>query len=162
MSDGHDGVVRVVAGTGTGPTELAAYDDALRAAGVHDYNVVTVSSVLPADATLREVDAPPDLGAAGGRLTAVQARATTTAGPAVAGLGWATGPGAGIVYEATGERAATVRAELDAGLDAGTGMRDRPFTDRGERLATVDPGGAAAGCAVVLAVYGDADPVWGR
>jgi len=162
MSDERERVVRVVAGTGTGPTALSAYDDALRAAGVHDYNVVTVSSVLPAEAALREVGTAPDLGAAGGRLTAVQARATTTDGPAVAGLGWATGSGAGIVYEATGERAAPVREELTAGLDAGTAMRERSFTDRGERLATVDPAGAAAGAAVVLAVYGAADPVWGR
>ncbi|MEF8907067.1 MAG: pyruvoyl-dependent arginine decarboxylase, partial [Haloarculaceae archaeon] len=38
-------VIRVVWGSGTGPTGTAAYDAALAEAGVHDYNLVTVSSV---------------------------------------------------------------------------------------------------------------------
>ena len=44
------GTIRVVRGTATGPTATASYDAALAAANVHDYNLVSVSSVIPADA----------------------------------------------------------------------------------------------------------------
>jgi arginine decarboxylase len=39
------GSIRIVRGTATGPTAMAAYDAALAAAGVHNYNLVSVSSV---------------------------------------------------------------------------------------------------------------------
>ena len=46
------GRVRIVWGSSRGPTALSAYDVALAAANVHDYNVVHVSSVLPAGANV--------------------------------------------------------------------------------------------------------------
>jgi arginine decarboxylase len=152
--------VRVVWGTGTGPTALASYDAALADAGVHDYNLVTVSSVVPAGATVEAVGTASDLGPAGDRLTAVEARATA-AGPeqVVAGLGWATGASAGIVYEATDGDEGAVREELLTGLAAGTALRDRDF---GEPTVRTVAAGADAGeyaTAVVLAVYGGSEAV---
>lgn len=70
------GRVRIVWGTGTGSTALASYDAALAAAGVHEYNLVRVSSVLPADTTVDVVGTAPDLGPVGGTLTVVEARET--------------------------------------------------------------------------------------
>ncbi|PSP40313.1 pyruvoyl-dependent arginine decarboxylase, partial [Halobacteriales archaeon QH_10_70_21] len=70
------GTIRVVWGTATGPTAMASYDAALAAANVHDYNLVSVSSVIPADATVEVVGEAPDLGPAGERLTVVEGRAT--------------------------------------------------------------------------------------
>lgn len=70
------GCVRIVWGSGVGPTELTAYDAALAAANVHDYNLLRVSSVLPADATIELAGVAPDLGPVGGKLTVVEARET--------------------------------------------------------------------------------------
>lgn len=69
--------IRVVPGTGTGPTALAAYDAALADAGVHNYNLIRVSSVVPAESRIEVLDTAPDLGPAGNRLTVVEARTTT-------------------------------------------------------------------------------------
>lgn len=153
--------VRVVGGTGTGPTAVASYDAALADAGCHEFNVVTVSSVVPADATIEVVDAAPDLGPAGSRLLAVQARATA-AGPAdvAAGLAWATGEGAGVVYEAAGEDGpGAVELELDDGLAAGVALRDRDLAETGRTVveATADEGVHVT--AVVLAVLGEGQPL---
>ncbi|MFC6727007.1 pyruvoyl-dependent arginine decarboxylase, partial [Halobium palmae] len=64
--------IRVVAGVGTAPTEMASYDAALADAGIHNYNLVPVSSVVPGDATVAFVGTAPDLGPAGNRLTVVE------------------------------------------------------------------------------------------
>lgn len=157
--------VRVAAGAATGPTALSAYDAALAEVNLHNYNLVTVSSVVPADADVREVEAAPDLGPAGNRLTVVQARATATPAEArhtdrvVAGLGWATGPGPGLFYEATGTDPEAVRETIREGLAAGRDLRDWTVTDETVRLATAPTDPAAYTAAVVVAAYGDADPV---
>lgn len=200
--------IHVAAGVGHGPTELSAFDAALADAGVGDYNLVTVSSVVPADGTVRVVDRAPDLGPAGGRLTVV--RATTAAAPTatvdserpaeplgasgltervagdetgengasrdttetasgvasttddpdlVAGLGWATGPGPGLFYEATGDDPAAVRDRIVRGLDAGGGLRDWDLPERTVTLATAATEPDAHVAAVVVAAYGGAEPV---
>ena len=69
--------IRVVHGVGEAATKMASYDAALADANVHNYNLVTVSSVIPSDATVEAVGTAPDLGPAGERLTVVEARATT-------------------------------------------------------------------------------------
>jgi arginine decarboxylase len=176
--------VSVAAGVGRGPTAMASYDAALAGAGVHNYNLVTVSSVVPADATVEAVETAPDLGPAGGRLTVVQGRATAeptesvgsevTAEPVVnaeseesdasedhvvAGLGWATGPGPGLFYEADGSDPATVRDRIDRGLDAGAALRDWTLTDREVTLAVGSVQPDAHVTAVVVAAYGTAERI---
>ena len=158
--------IRVVTGVGTGPTEIASYDAALAAANVHNYNLVTVSSVIPADATVEAVGSAPDLGPAGNRLTVVEARATVPTGdPAGAVLGWATGPGPGLFYEAAGpETPETLRAEVERGLSAGRELRDWTFTDESVAVESVAPGELGPGAdewttVVALAVYGDSEAI---
>jgi len=152
--------LRIVRGTGTGPTAVSSYDAALVDANVHDYNVVSVSSVVPAEASVEAVGTAPDLGPAGNRLTAVEARATA-AGPdgVAAGLAWATGEGAGLVYEAHGEAAATVRTELQEGIAAGCDLRDRSFDDPEFLTATAEADPGTYATAVVLAAYGESEPI---
>jgi arginine decarboxylase len=152
--------VRVAWGTGPGPTELAAYDAALGAAGVGNYNLVTVSSVLPAAAAVSVAGTAPDLGPAGARLTVVQARATT-AGPrsVAAALGWASGPGPGIVYEAAGPaEEASVREDVADGLAAGRSQRDWTFENQRVESVAVDAPDDGHAAAVVVATLGTADP----
>ena len=167
-----DPTIRIVWGTATGPTALAAYDAALADAGVENYNLVTVSSVVPAGATVAPVGTAPDLGPAGNRLTVVQARVTVAAadladGPDVdgehgsAGLAWATGPGPGLFYEVAGAfDEAECRRRLEVGLEAGRGLRDWTFADAGERVVSVAAPTEGFAAAVVLGAYGESEPIF--
>lgn len=154
--------VFVADGAGTGPTEQAAYDAALADAGVARYNLVTLSSVLPADATLEVRDRVPDRGAVGDVLHVVQAKALARDGArAVAGLAWARSPaGDGIFYEASSSgpdaTPAAVATELEAGVDHGAGLRSWTPAERDRRLVErVAPADGIA-AAVVVAAVGEA------
>jgi len=70
--------IHVAGGVGVADTAMASYDGALDAAdaNLHNYNLVAVSSVVPAEATVEAVEAAPDLGPAGNQLTVVEARRT--------------------------------------------------------------------------------------
>ena len=161
--------MRIVWGTGTGPTDVASYDAALADAGVHNYNIVPVSTNVPIGAVVASVGTAPDLGPAGNRLTAVQARATV-AGPdrATAGLGWATGgeqgttagEGPGVIYEASGEFGEdTARERIRRGIDAATDLRDWPLAEPDLRIASTTVDAGAFATAVALAVFGESEPI---
>lgn len=148
------GRIRIVSGTGQGPTPTAAYDAALAEAGVHNYNLIELSSVIPADATIEVLDRAPALGPAGEGLHVVQAAATTDDGEVAAAIGWtreAGGPG--IFYEVSGSSLEDVRADVEAGLGAGRDLRAWEFGDEHvvSESTTAEEGYATA---VVLAVYG--------
>ncbi|QDX40496.1 pyruvoyl-dependent arginine decarboxylase [Salarchaeum sp. JOR-1] len=155
--------IRIAWGTGTAPTEMAAYDAALADANLHNYNLVTVSSVIPADVPVEVVGTAPDLGPAGNRLTVVEAHASV-AGPsrASAGLAWSRseGTGPGLFYEASGETDADEIADVvRTGLDAGRDLRDWAFAGEQVETATVTAGAGEYASAVVLAAYGDSTPL---
>ncbi|MFA1609397.1 pyruvoyl-dependent arginine decarboxylase [Halobellus rubicundus] len=153
--------IRVVRGVGDAATKMASYDAALADANVHNYNLVPVSSVVPADATVEEVGTAPDLGPAGERLTVVEARATTGGvGTVSAALGWATGPGPGLFYEAAGEDPAAVRRSVVVGLASGRDLREWEFVDEQVTVTTADADGEGYTTAVTLAVYGDSEPIF--
>ncbi|MFO7832556.1 MAG: pyruvoyl-dependent arginine decarboxylase [Halohasta sp.] len=155
--------IHVAGGVGIAPTEMSAYDAALADANLHNYNLIAVSSVIPAEATLEVVDAAPDLGPAGNRLTVVQGK--TVAGPEsdddriTTGIGWATGPGPGLFYEASGTDPEAVETEIRQGLAAGCELRDWEFTDRDVLVSTVEPAAGSYTAAVVLAAYGESEPI---
>lgn len=154
--------IRVVWGTGTAPTAMAAYDAALADANVHNYNLVAVSSVIPADATVKAVGTAPDLGPAGERLTVVEAHANA-AGPrhVSAGLGWSreTG-GPGLFYEVADETDPDdVETRVRAGLDAGRDLRDWEFDGEHVETASIEADAGEYASAVVVACYGESDPI---
>lgn len=158
--------VHIVSGTGTGPTGLAAYDGALGDCGLANYNLVTVSSVVPAGAAVEPVDRVGDLGPVGSRVTAVVARATVpTDGTGGAAIAWTTSSDGGLIYEASATDAtaadpvAAAAAEATTGLEAGIAQRDWATTDPTVETAAVSPTEAAYGAAVAVAVLGTGDPV---
>ena len=154
--------IRVVWGTASGPTEMASYDAALAAANVHNYNLVAVSSVVPANADVEAVGTAPDLGPAGERLTVVEARATRTGpGRVSAGLGWTVSEdGPGLFYEAAGEGdPLDVEERVTEGLKAGRALREWTFTDERVETVTTDADSGTYATAVVLAVYGESEPI---
>ncbi len=156
--------IRIVTATGTGPTEMAAYDSALAAVGAEKYNLVRLSSVIPPEAEVVSTTDLSTVGDIGDRLHVVQAVATTTGEDATAGLAWAdTARAGGLFYEASAQghaAAATVEAELEAGIAHGIELRDWTIEDRDRHLVSVSPGDDTAGCALVLAAYGRPDEPW--
>ncbi|UPW01330.1 pyruvoyl-dependent arginine decarboxylase [Halorussus gelatinilyticus] len=172
--------IRVAWGTGTGPTEMSSYDAALADANLHNYNLVAVSSVIPADTEIEAVGTAPDLGPAGERLTVVQARATCVGpGRVSAALGWSTSDGEsggeeaesrgdesedesgpGLFYEAADETDPEDVAErVRTGLAAGRELRDWAFTDERIRTADVHAEPGTFATAVVVAAYGESEPI---
>ena len=152
--------IRVVWGTATGPTALSSYDAALAEAGVHNYNLVTLSSVIPAGPAIELAETAPDLGPPGEALSVVQSAATAAPGErAAAGIGWArSDEGPGIFYEVDGADPDDVRAEIREGLAAGRELRDWEFVEEHVRVESVAPEARHAS-AVVVATYGESRPL---
>ncbi len=155
--------IHVAWGAGRAPTAMSAYDAALADANLHNYNLVPVSSVIPADADVEVCEdvVAPDLGPAGNQLTVVEAHANA-AGPThiSAGLGWATGPGPGLFYEVADTTDATdVEQRVRTGLDAGRDLRDWEFTDETVRTVSIDAEPGEYASVVVVAAYGESEPI---
>lgn len=157
--------IRVASGAGSGPTELAAYDAALVAAGAGQYNLVRLSSVIPAGATVRSVGSLPELGAAGECLRVVEAAGVGTEGAAAA-LAWGrragdgSEPGPGLFYEAAAtDPGASPVSEARTGLAAGASARDWELVDRDAATAATTPADDDYAAAVVVAAYGSAGPI---
>jgi arginine decarboxylase len=158
--------IRVLGGRGTGPTELASYDAALASVNLHDYNLVRVSSVVPAGTSVEPIGTAPDLGSAGNRLTVVEARATLgpgDPGPACAAVGWALPrEGAGVLYEGSGTDPAVTRREVREGLRAARDLRaDRDWAggETGLELTTAESHPERYVTAIVLAAFGESEPI---
>lgn len=152
--------IAVTSGVGTGSTKLAAFDAALRQAGVANYNLIRLSSVVP-PGSLIEVGPRPggdDDGAWGDRLYIVLAecRVDTVHEEAWAGIGWVQdhSTGRGLFVEHEGHSRAQVEADIDSSLDdLMAGRRSMAF---GEKHSVVE--GATCTeeplCALVVAAFG--------
>jgi arginine decarboxylase len=150
--------VRIVVshGTGEGPTPLAAFDRALLAAGVENYNLIRLSSVIPPGAEVvrtRHVSPPDEYGR---RLYVVMAeqRATVRGEGAYAGLGWVQEPGdgRGLFVECEGVSHAGVRDEIVSTLDSMTASRGRDYGPVESEIAGIECSSRPV-AAVVVAVY---------
>lgn len=95
--------IPIVTGTGCGCTLLSAFDGALFACGIHNYNVIPLSSVIPAAAEVVPVARyVPPLDEHGHRLYVVRAEVRSDRpGEAIAaGVGWYQwGDGRGLFVE---------------------------------------------------------------
>jgi len=153
--------IRVVWGTGTGPTALAARDAAFAAANVHQYNLSPLSSVIPADASIESVGTAPDLGPVGGQLDVVAAVATAAEGPASSVLAWTRrDDGAGVFYESDGTASLeSVRDRAMTGIQSGIDLREGTYGEIATQAATIDATESAYGAAAVIAIYGSAQPL---
>lgn len=154
--------IRVAWGSATGPTEMSSFDAALAEAGVHNYNLVTLSSVIPAEARLERVGTAPDLGPTGEALYAVVGRETLPPGAdgeACAGLGWVRSEsGRGLFYEASGTDPEAVAEAVEAGLRRGMELREWTFREEPEIVVESTPADPADhATAVVVAAYGGSE-----
>lgn len=150
------GPIALATGLGEGPTSLAAFDAALRDAGVANYNLICLSSVIPPGSVIERrkwVTPSEDWGR---RLYCVvsQMREDRPGHSAHAGIGWVrdADSGAGLFVELhdgdRGQLDADLRATLHS-MQAGRGI------DLGEadtEIASITCRGAPV-CALAIAVY---------
>jgi len=148
--------IRVSSGIGEGPTALAAFDAALLRAGVANYNLIPLSSVIPGGSLVERglhVSLPDEYGH---RLYIVMARHDEheIGGEAWAGLGWTQDPhtGRGLFVEGHGQSEHSVAEYLDATLDAMVAMREYPFGPHQREIIGTTCRGHPT-CALVVAVY---------
>ena len=150
--------INVAGGIGTGPTKLSAFDAALNHAGVANYNLIRLSSVIPPQTDIVVSEKPlEDLpGEWGDKLYVVMAeqRESTPNREAWAGIGWVQDKqtGKGLFVEHEGESEKTVREDIRDSLHA---LMETRNVDFGEiqmkvvgRMCHKDPI-----CAMVVAVY---------
>lgn len=110
--------ITVRTGSAAGDTLLSAFDHALQRAGVQDFNLVTLSSVIPPRSRIRQVDAPLD-GGHGDLLFCVRAEAYADqpGDTAWAGLGWLTDEtGGGLFVEHHGHSEEAVLEQIERSL----------------------------------------------
>jgi arginine decarboxylase len=115
--------IQVSGGLGIGPTELSAFDQALVHAGVANFNLIYLSSVLPPGSKVKVTDEPkkPE-GTWGDRLYVVMAQKRTSLRnqEVWAGIGWIQDPKSkqGLLVEHEGHSEEEVRADIHHSLQA--------------------------------------------
>ncbi len=152
--------IEIATGVGRGPTAIAAFDAALREAGVHNYNLIRLSSVVPPASEIKvlaEGTAAKPPGDWGDRLYVVYAaqEATLPGEEAWAGVGWVQQAGTrkGLFVEHEGPSEQMVRQAINLSLESMT--EGRPDESFGPPRAVVR-GAVCEGeptCALVVAVY---------
>jgi arginine decarboxylase len=150
--------IRITSGSGTGLTRLAAFDAALISAGVADFNLIRLSSVIPPGSEVRQVPARQQLwGRHGDRLYCVyaEAYASTPSEEAWAGIGWSRrndDSGEGLFVEHHGMTQRGVESDVRLSLAGMSEGRSGAFTPAGLQLANARCVGHPV-CALVIATY---------
>lgn len=151
--------IQIATGAGIGPTELAAFDAALLDAGIANFNLIYLSSVIP---PMCQIEISPDdvaqvEGVWGDRLYLVvaQERATEPGREAWAGIGWVQDEedGSGLFVEHHGDSELIVRSDIERSLGAlcsgrGVELGLVRMAVRGVRCE------GEPACALVAAVFG--------
>jgi arginine decarboxylase len=125
--------IQIVSGTGTAPTKLAAFDVALNQAGIANYNLIRLSSIVPPNSIITVHNGPitAQPGNWGDRLYAVMAdmRVDTPNVEAWAGIGWVqdkeTGRGLFVEHDSANED--TVRRDIKQSLETLMATRNVDF-----------------------------------
>ncbi|MDB5184186.1 MAG: pyruvoyl-dependent arginine decarboxylase [Candidatus Saccharibacteria bacterium] len=149
--------INMSAGTGVGPTQLAAFDHALVNAGVANFNILYLSSVLPPGSNVTVIDEPhaPE-GDWGDKLYVVMAQMRTSQRnqEAWAGIGWIQDEETkkGLLVEHEGHTEGEVRADIQNSLQAlaqNRGMKFGPINMHvvGKKCVSLPV------CALVVAVF---------
>ena len=157
----HKKSIKVTKGTGTGATRLAAFDHALEVAGISNYNLIPLSSVIPTgyEVALGQLEKKPN--EFGHKLYVVIAeeRVDELGKEAWAGLGWVMRKGSassadngGLFVEHHGHSEEEVKNLITNSLESMKERREEEYGEIQMEVAGVecvlDPV-----CALVAAVY---------
>lgn len=155
--------IRLTSATGSGPTALAAFDDALRNAGIENYNLIPLSSVIPRGAIVERVRPESSPREYGHRLYVVMARefATRPGEQAWAGLGWTqeASTGCGLFVELHASSRMQVENDIEATLSAMKQSRSLDYGKNEREIIGVTCVDRPV-CALVIAVY--TSEAWGH
>ena len=157
--------IHVATGLGTGPTKLSAFDAALNHAGIANYNLLRLSSVVPPNSEIvvhEKSPIPADQmpGGWGDRLYVVMAeqREHIPNAEAWAGIGWVQEKESkkGLFVEHEGKSEKAVRSDIEQSLKALMATRNVDF---GEINMVVEGRTCKHQpiCAMVVAVYQASD-----
>jgi len=151
--------IKITWGIGEGKTKIAAFDKALWDAGIANYNIIRLSSVIPENARInvKKVDLNPD--EHGYRLYVVisDSYQERPGKSAVAGLGWAVSRqanGKGVFVEHSGDNVANVTKYIEETVKSMVSYRPERFGEAS--IKTVEKQCRTKGnvvCALVAAVY---------
>lgn len=150
----------VSSGKGSGPTKLAAFDAALAEAGVSNYNLIYLSSVIPPNSKVSiqedsKAGLPGLSGEWGDRLYVVVAeqRESVAGKEAWAGIGWVQDEsGKGLFVEHHADNEQQVRQDIKASLGALVSTRGADFGEVQMKITGTICQGQPV-CALVVAVY---------
>jgi arginine decarboxylase len=150
-------IITVAKGVGRGPTRVAAFDSALQARGVGNYNLIRLSSVIPPGTDIiRGRGATPEE-EYGHRLYCVIAtkEVAQKGHVAAAGIGWIQGEDKrGLFVEIEGHSAHEVEQDIHATLDHIRTSRDYDYANVNHEIieAKCLENGEHT-CVLVVAVY---------
>ena len=155
--------IYITSGKGYGKTPLSAFDAALKGAGVYNYNLITLSSIIPPNTVIRMKKFRSTPAEYGNRLYVVKAEIRSRESGKYIGsaLGWyqlADGRGVFVEHEEIGETkeaiGANLREEIHKSLTDLCKFRRFPIIKKNMKmkisLVKVEDSPA---CALVIAVY---------
>ena len=146
----------ITSGAAEGPTALAAFDEALRTAGVENYNLIPLSSIIPANSIIERARFVTPLDEYGHRLYVVMARCDTDmiGTAAWAGVGWTQEEetGRGLFVELHAACKHEVDEAIEATLVSMMASRQRVYLPIQSEVSGIVCRGKPV-CAVVIAVY---------
>jgi arginine decarboxylase len=154
--------IKVASGIGTGPTKLSAFDAALNHAGIANYNLIRLSSIIPPKSKITTNDAALSKlpGKWGDRLYVVIAemRVDTPNTEAWAGIGWVQNKKTkqGLFVEHEGNSRKTVEEDIRQSLQALMATRNVDFGKIQMKVVGRTCKHEPV-CALVAAVYGASD-----
>jgi arginine decarboxylase len=152
--------IHVTSGTGTGPTPLAAFDEALLAAAKINHNMIYLSSFIPEGSVVKRGKYIVPQEKWGHRLYVVMARqdASQPGEEAWAGLGWAQNEsGRGMFVEHHAKNQSDLEEAIQATLKSMMASRNEDFGALHHEIVGIKCEQQPV-CAVVIAVYGDPEP----
>lgn len=156
--------IKVVKGEGTGVTTLSAFDGALKTAGVYNYNLITLSSIIPPNSKVEKVDKYISPEAEFGHklyVVMAQERSNETGKFIAAGIGWyqlAGGKGLFVEHHIKGDTKEAVKSELkfliENSLKDLCQFRDIGFDkEKMDSEISITQVESHPACVLVLAVY---------
>ncbi len=146
----------VTYGKGSGISKLAAFDAALFNAGVANYNLLTLSSVIPPDSKVLVEKIDRNKKEIGNKLYVVLSKdfGTRPGKTVCAGLGWVVREedGSGVFMEESGGDRKAVEKIIKKDLKAAVSYREGIFTSLNCKVEEVECTNKVV-CVVVVAVY---------
>lgn len=152
----------LAAGTGQGPTTVSAFDAALMNAGVTNWNLIHLSSIIPPGSEIihQPIETPESEYGQCRMVVMSYFFAIEPGAQAWSGIGWAQDEtGKGIFVELRGASEEQVAEDIRLSLDSFKGRRRFPLGPNQSRLIGVTCKTEPV-CALVVAVYPDIVPRW--